>query len=764
MANLLRLVACLFVLLSFSVFAVDTDGDGFSDADEATLGTDPNDPTSPLENKLTASDGAAWDRFGFSISIDGDTAIIGAIGDDENGTDSGSVYVYERINNLWSEQYKLTASDGASGDLFGKSVSIDGDTAVVGASGNDNYGSVYVFLNIDGIWIEQAKLRAGDLDATLGMGSSVVSGFGTSVSIDSDTVAIGAPYGGTSNGGQAYVFIRSDGVWSQQQKITDYFEGDIYDLLGVDVFLDGDTLVIGASGDDDNDAGINSGSALIFVRSSGVWSQQQKITASDGNQNAYFGISVSIDGDIAVIGACGEENGTSSGSTYVFKRSDGIWSEQQKLIPSDGVSGDLFGNSVSIDGNTAIIGAWQRNDFRFDQGAAYVYRLNNGMWTEQEKLTAKEMQGYSALDRYYFGYAVSIDDSTAIISALGDDYAGQLTGSTYIFPITAPPHQDTPALITGAASANLDIGGFGFGTLIASDVDGLTDGSYFTISTPPANGQALINAATGNWIYTANNSYTGSDPFTVTVTDDLGGTAEQVVSITITAPDSDGDGTYDFQDNCPSVSNADQANLDGDTFGDACDNDKDGDGFTSDFDLNDLNGFYSTDPDDDGVDSSGESHYTSNVCLRAPDCNENDPCVTVCYVPPQDNCPTVSNSDQNDLDNDNLGNVCDSDADGDGLLFAFEDRLGGSDYDVNDVVFVLSNANTYFENAPADVDLDGVPDEYETAAGGDTTSSTFESVLAMLTVNKNVPAMGGIGLLALGLSMLGLGAVRLRKK
>ena len=155
-----------------------------------------------------------------------------------------------------------------------------------------------------------------------------------------------------------------------------------------------------------------------------------------------------------------------------------------------------------------------------------------------------------------------------------------MEGSVYIFPASAPPHQDTPATITGASSANIDIGGFGFGTLIATDVDGLTDGSYFSISTPPVNGQALINAATGNWIYTANNTFTGSDPFTVTVTDDLNGTTEQIVSITITAPDSDGDGAYDHQDNCPSVSNADQANLDGDTFGDACDNDKDGDGFT----------------------------------------------------------------------------------------------------------------------------------------------------------------------------------------
>ena len=109
-------------------------------------------------------------------------------------------------------------------------------------------------------------------------------------------------------------------------------------------------------------------------------------------------------------------------------------------------------------------------------------------------------------------------------------------------------------------------------------------------------------------------------------------------------------------------------------------------------------------------------------------------------------------------------NVCDSDADGDGLLFAVEDRLGGSDMDANDVSFVVSNANTYFENAPADSDLDGVPDDIETATGDDTTTSTLQSVIDALSVNKQVPAMGGIGLLTLGLSILGLGAVRLRKK
>ena len=128
MANLLRLVACLFVLMSFNAFAVDSDGDGFSDADEATLGTDPNDPTSPLENKLTAGAAAAGDNFGRSVSISGDTVVIGASGDGSN-----SAYVYLSSNGVWSEQAKLTAIDSAAGDRFGWSVSIDGDTVAIGA-------------------------------------------------------------------------------------------------------------------------------------------------------------------------------------------------------------------------------------------------------------------------------------------------------------------------------------------------------------------------------------------------------------------------------------------------------------------------------------------------------------------------------------------------------------------------------------------------------------------------------------------------------
>jgi hypothetical protein len=708
MANLLRLSACLFVLLSFNVFAVDTDGDGFSDADETTLGTDPNDPTSPLENKLTASDGAYQDLFGYSVSIDGDTAVIGAVFDDDKGTNSGSAYVYVRTNGVWTEEAKLSASDGDQNDMFGKSVSIDGDTVVIGENSPRGSGYVYVYVRSNGVWSEQAKLTPSD--------GAYNKNFGSSVSISGDTAVIGAygdsSYPGDSSTGSAYIFERDNGVWSEQTKLTS--SSGVFQF-GISVSIDGDTAIIGSIQTQFDQ------SVYVYLRSNGVWSEQQKLTASDVSQFDKFGYSLSIDGDTAVVGARDDDNGTDSGAAYVYIRSNGVWNLQQKLTASDGSPNDWFGDSVSINNDTIVIGAPDDDDNADNSGTAYVFTRTNEVWIERQKLTASDGDTYDS-----FGYSVSIDGNNVFVSAIGN-YG---SGSVYVFPHL---YQDTPATITGDTSANIEIGGFGFGTLIATDVDGLTDGSYFSISTPPVNGQALINAATGNWIYTANNSYTGSDPFTVTITDDLGGTTEQVVSITITAPDSDGDGAYDHQDNCPSVSNADQANLDGDTFGDACDNDIDGDGVDNTLDAFPNDSTESSDSDSDNVGDN------------------------------TDNCINAANFDQSDIDSDTLGDACDADMDGDGHTNAFEVRFGGDETDNNDAAVSLANAMAFSETAPADSDLDGVPDDIETAAGDDTTTSTLQSVIDALSVNKQVPAMSGIGLLALGLSMLGLGAVRLRK-
>ncbi|MAV76072.1 MAG: hypothetical protein CL691_05580, partial [Cellvibrionales bacterium] len=413
---------------------VDTDGDGFSDADEATLGTDPDDPTTPLENKLTASDGNQNDYFGMSVSIDGDTVLIGADGDDDNGNKSGSAYVYTHSNGVWTQQQKLTASDGAENDYFGHSVSIDGDTALIGAWGDDyRQGSAYLFVRSNGVWSEQQKLTASD--------GTFSDYFGDEVSLDSDTALIGAhmdddDINGGYNSGSAYVFVRSNGVWSEQQKLIAN-DATQNDKFGIDVSLNGDTAVIGAPLDDDN--GDNSGSAYIFVRSNGIWTQQQKLTASDGAERETFGYGISLDGDTAFIGSYGD-NTYYSGSAYVFVRSNGVWSELQKLIASDIAEFQYFGNRISLNGDTALISAYGDDDNGISSGSAYVFVRSNGVWSEEQKLTA--IDGF---ENDIFGRSVSIDGNTAVIGAYWGDGISTDSGSAYIFPLSQP-HLNVPAM------------------------------------------------------------------------------------------------------------------------------------------------------------------------------------------------------------------------------------------------------------------------------------------------------------------------------
>jgi len=605
MANLLRLSACLFILLSFNVFAVEA---GFP----------------YTEQKVTASDVAANDFFGSGIVIDGDTAIIGASGDDDKGPNSGSAYVYIRIDGVWTENTKLIAADGVSEDKFGYSIALDGDTAAIGAPFADGQsGWVYIFNRNNGVWTFHQKVGANDW--------AVSDLFGHSIALDGDTLLVGAFADDDvgSQSGSAYFFNRINGIWQQQQKII-ASDGEANDYFGENIALDGDTALISAVSDNDN--GDDSGAAYIFTRGNYGWSERQKLTASDISLY-YFGSALALDDDTAIIGARGDDdNGGYSGSFFIFTQTNDIWTEQQKLTPSDGEANDYFGNSVSIDGDTALIGSSYDDDNGNNSGSAYIFSKKNSIWGEEQKIIASDG---STSDE--FGWVVSIDGNTALIGAWLKDNPLDNSGGAYFYYLEAP-HQDTPALITGTTSANVFVGGVGKGTFIATDIDGLADADYFTISIPPVNGQALINAETGNWVYMANNSFVGSDPFTVTITDDLGGITEQVISISASdVSDIDSDGAYDHQDNCPSLSNSDQANLDGDSQGDACD---------------------------------------------------------------------------------------------------------------------------------LDVDGDLILDSVEVAAGTDPNDPNEgpQEITETLGVNKNVPAMSGIGLLALGLSMLGLGAVRLRRK
>jgi hypothetical protein len=357
--------------------------DAFADlSDESLTGT-----------KLLADDGAEYDEFGKSVSIDGDTMVVGAFGD---GGRRGSAYVFTRatagdLTSGWTQVAKLTASDGAAHDYFGYSVSIDGDTVVIGAymdnAKGSMSGSVYVFTrdtagDLTSGWTQVAKLTASD-----GASSDY---FGIRVSIDGDTVVVGAFWDDDkgSQSGSAYVFTRDTAGdlasgWTQVAKLT-ADDGAASDVFGISVSIDGDTVVVGARADDDK--GSQSGSAYVFTRDAASdlasgWTHVAKLTADDGAEYDEFGASVSIDGDTMVIGAkFDDDKGSKSGSAYVFTRATASdlasgWTQVAKLTDVDGAADDEFGYSVSIDGNTVVIGARNDDDKGSDSGSAHVFQL-----------------------------------------------------------------------------------------------------------------------------------------------------------------------------------------------------------------------------------------------------------------------------------------------------------------------------------------------------------------------------------------------------
>ena len=316
--------------------------------------------------------------FGYSVSVDGDTVVVGAHRDDNN--DTGSAYVFVKPSTGWAstvETAELTATDGAAGDQFGWSVSVEGDTVVAGAYGDDNFtGSAYVFVRpSDGEWAtttETAKLTASD-----GAGNEY---FGSSVSVEGDTVVVGASLDDDNgaNSGSAYVFVRPSTGWAtatETGKLT-ASDGARNDYFGLSVSVYGNTVVVGAERDDDN--GSSSGSAYVFVKPSAGWAdatETAKLTASDGAADDEFGGSVSVEGDTVVVGASlDDDNGAESGSAYVFLRPSTGWSatttETAKMTASDGTVDDRFGRSVSVDGDTVVVGA---NQDELGSGSAYAF-------------------------------------------------------------------------------------------------------------------------------------------------------------------------------------------------------------------------------------------------------------------------------------------------------------------------------------------------------------------------------------------------------
>ena len=494
--------------------------------------------------KLTASDGTVKDNFGIGVSVNGDTAVIGANLDDDNGNASGSAYVYVRNGTTWSEQAKLTASDGTANDNFGYSVSVSGDIAIIGARYDDDNGigsgSAYMYVRNGTNWSEQTKLTASD--------SAAGDRLGISVSVSGDTAVIGADKDDDrgNDSGSAYFYeavqyrivnfdlgdhgIHSGGGSLSQQvlngdsaqaPLVDAASGWIFDKWDTDfnrvtsnltvtalylpaysvtynlgnlatlaggslnqivgeghaatppaisvatgnvftgwdksnlditenteisaqftpeplagfmesreiaeggnrysarsISIDGDITLIGADG-----------YVNWFIRNNRAWSEKGVFTSNDSSPNDYFGNSVSISGNTALVGAYNDdEKGTRSGSAYIFVRKDNIWTEQAKLTASDGMANDRFGSSVAIYGDIALVGA----PYDDNHGSVYVFVRNGNTWTEHSKLVASDGSDYD-----YFGFSISIDKNTAIIGAYNFDNAqGYLhsgTGAAYIF-------------------------------------------------------------------------------------------------------------------------------------------------------------------------------------------------------------------------------------------------------------------------------------------------------------------------------------------
>jgi len=374
--------------------------------------------------KITAADGNAHDEFGISVDIAHNVVIIGAKGDDVFGYSSGSAYIFSKSDGGWQQTRKLIASDGAAVDYFGYSVGVFGNTAIIGAVGDDDLGissgAAYLFENIDGTWSQTMKLHAYD--------GAAMDEFGASVAIAEDVMIISSDYDDDQMG-SAIVYTKSNGAWSWAAKLR-ASDRAVYDHFGYSVSISADIAVVGAPNDDDN--GANSGSAYIYWKNGEYWPMKVKLCPLDGAAGDEFGTSVSNTSEIVVIGAPSDDDqGFSSGSVYIFEKISGNWIQTAKLTPSDGQQGNLFGGSVSISGLQVVVGARNDNDKGSYSGSAYVFEKKETGWLQTSKLTASD-----GADSDHFGQTVSIFDDTAIIGANCDDDKGVDSGSAYFFNST----------------------------------------------------------------------------------------------------------------------------------------------------------------------------------------------------------------------------------------------------------------------------------------------------------------------------------------
>ena len=378
--------------------------------------------------KVIAADGDQQDLFGASVALHSDVMVVGAAFYDGNDYLTGAALVYRDNPPWWVQETLLLASDGQTDDLFGTSVALNENFLVVGAPGVDgaggqDYGAVYVYQFDGAVWVE-TKIMSPD--------GAPADKFGRSVSLSGNAVITGAD-GDDDNGpesGSAYIFRHDGERWNLEAKVL-ASDGEDDDDFGAAVSLDGEIAVVGAMADFDN--GPLAGAAYVFRHNPDTshWKQEAKLLASDGQVLDFFGASVAISEKRAMVGAPQNYSGL-PGAVYIFRNEGERWSQEQKLTATDGQPGDQFGRVVTLNSDKAVVGAPKRYDEYTTEGEAYVYQLDidASQWSEIANVHASDGTAGN-----HFGWSTAIRGHRTMIGAWFDDENGTDAGALYVFDL-----------------------------------------------------------------------------------------------------------------------------------------------------------------------------------------------------------------------------------------------------------------------------------------------------------------------------------------
>lgn len=428
--------------------------------------------TLPLSSLIASTEGLSQeaylkstnigsDVFGSAVAVSGRFAVVSAPAEDSSGTgvnsvpddlaaNAGAAYLYERVAGVWTFHSYLKASNTDAGDDFGTAVVIDGDLLAISATGessnatgingdesnNDamNSGAVYIFRLDGNTWVQEAYLKASNSDTN--------DRFGNALALDGDTLVVGAEddEGSNTETGSVYVYVRSEGVWTEQARLNATVYGN-RDEFGAAVSIDGDTLVVGAPSEDgsatgvngviDND-GNNAGAAYVFTRNGGTWSETAYLKASNTDPEDRFGSTVTISGNTIAVGSTQERGSVGginpvtdnevlrTGAVYVFVDQGAGWEPQATIKAAYPTKNDEFGNEVILSGDLLVVASLEESgassgidgdettDGAASSGAIYLFTREGSTWSQ-----ARYFKASNAGDGDQFGSSLALHHEDA---------------------------------------------------------------------------------------------------------------------------------------------------------------------------------------------------------------------------------------------------------------------------------------------------------------------------------------------------------------